>query len=122
MLVFQACRMQELWGQEGFHPDFEGKPRRPDNVIGSPWEGKTVKMKPKLHWRPQDVGNASNMECLLRKAIGNKWSQPKQCLCGLRMARSQVQGCPNLLEFTLRYHVPWTPDMMLQDLMGFFPA
>jgi hypothetical protein len=32
VLVLQACKMQELWGQEGFSPDFKGKPGRPGNV------------------------------------------------------------------------------------------
>jgi hypothetical protein len=33
-----------------------------------------VRMKPKLQWKPQDVGNARNMDYLPRKAAGNKWS------------------------------------------------
>lgn len=28
---------------------------------------KSLKVKPKLHLRPQDVGNASNVECLPRR-------------------------------------------------------
>jgi hypothetical protein len=33
-----------------------------------------VMVKTKKHWRPQDVGDANNMEHLLRKAVGNEWS------------------------------------------------
>jgi hypothetical protein len=32
-------------------------------------------IKPKLQWRPWDVGNTRNMECVWREASGNKWRQ-----------------------------------------------
>jgi hypothetical protein len=34
-----------------------------------------VRVKPKVQWRSQEVGEARNMECLLRKAAGSEWSQ-----------------------------------------------
>jgi hypothetical protein len=34
-----------------------------------------VRVKSKMQWKPQDMGNVRNMDCLLRKATGNKWSQ-----------------------------------------------
>jgi hypothetical protein len=87
MAIFQVCRMQKLWGPRGFHPDFKGRPRKPGNV----WQGQkslqaaperamleAVRVKPKLQWRPQDVGIVRNVECLSRKATGKEWSQPKR--------------------------------------------
>jgi hypothetical protein len=32
MLVLQPCRMQELWGHGGFHPNIKGRSGRPGNV------------------------------------------------------------------------------------------
>lgn len=29
-----------------------------------------MKGKPKMHWRPQDAGDASTIGCLLTKAVG----------------------------------------------------
>jgi hypothetical protein len=37
---------------------------------------KAAMMKPKLQWRPQDVGDARNVDPLLRKASGKEWNQP----------------------------------------------
>jgi hypothetical protein len=42
-----------------------------------------MRVKSKLQQRSQNIGDASSMECLLRKAIGNEWSQPKKEVCGL---------------------------------------
>jgi hypothetical protein len=33
---------------------------------------KAVRVKLRMQWRPQEVRDARNMECLLRKAIGSK--------------------------------------------------
>jgi hypothetical protein len=40
MLVLQACKMQELQGHAGFHPDFKGRPGRPGTYdrVGVPME------------------------------------------------------------------------------------
>lgn len=35
-------------------------------------------MKPKLHWRPWDFGNARTMSCLPRKAEGIEYNGPKR--------------------------------------------
>jgi hypothetical protein len=39
-LVLQACKMQELQGHAGFHPDFKGRPGRPGTYdrVGVPME------------------------------------------------------------------------------------
>jgi hypothetical protein len=37
-----------------------------------------MRVKPKLKWRPQKVRDARNVDHLSRKAIGNKWKQPKR--------------------------------------------
>jgi hypothetical protein len=37
-----------------------------------------VKVRKKLQWIPQDVGNARNVEHLTRKGAGNKWNQPQR--------------------------------------------
>jgi hypothetical protein len=37
-----------------------------------------LRVKPKLQWRPQDVVDVRNMKLFPRKAIGNKFSQPKR--------------------------------------------
>jgi hypothetical protein len=34
--------------------------------------------KPKLEWRFQDVGALGNVKYLLRKAVGNEWSQHRR--------------------------------------------
>jgi hypothetical protein len=46
---------------------------------------KGVKVKPKMHWRHRDTGDARNMKHLLR-------SQPKKRPCELQMASPQGQG------------------------------
>jgi hypothetical protein len=48
--------------------------------VGSPEKAmcKAVKVKPKLQWRPQDVGAVRDMEFLLRKAINTEWSQERE--------------------------------------------
>jgi hypothetical protein len=43
-----------------------------------------VMVKPELHWRPQDVGDARIVESLLRKAAANrewKGAQEKEACC-----------------------------------------
>jgi hypothetical protein len=39
---------------------------------------KSVRVKPQLQWRPQDIGDARNMEHILRKATGIDKSQTKR--------------------------------------------
>jgi hypothetical protein len=39
---------------------------------------KVMRVKPRFQWRPQEVGDASNVECLSRKAAGSKQSQPER--------------------------------------------
>jgi hypothetical protein len=39
---------------------------------------KDVRVKPILQWRPKEVRDARNMDCLIRKASGHEWSQPRR--------------------------------------------
>lgn len=39
---------------------------------------KAMSVKPKIHWRPQGVGDSRNGKCLLKKTTGSKWNQPKR--------------------------------------------
>lgn len=56
------------------------------------WE--SVKMKPKLQWRPQDVGDAGTMGNL------QPWNgaSPREKLCVLQTAMLEGQRCPSPLE------------------------
>jgi hypothetical protein len=38
----------------------------------------SVRVKPKVQWRPQNVSKARNMECLLKKAIINDGTSPRE--------------------------------------------
>jgi hypothetical protein len=46
-----------------------------------------MRVKPKLHWGPQEVRNARNVEHLLRKITGRSRASPGERLCGLQLAR-----------------------------------
>lgn len=46
VLVFQAYRMQELWGHGGFHPNFKRSPWWSDALHGAMHED--VKRKPQV--------------------------------------------------------------------------
>jgi hypothetical protein len=37
----------------------------------------TVRVKPKMQWRSQEVGDVRNVDHLLRKAVSSEWSQSK---------------------------------------------
>jgi hypothetical protein len=52
------------------------------------------RVKTKLHWRPQDVGDASNMEHLLRKATSNEYSQLRREEVWAETAEAMVGGLP----------------------------
>jgi hypothetical protein len=58
------------------HAGFKGKSEKPGHVCQGqdpcrqPLRGWCV--KPKLQWRPQDIGDTMNKECLLRKVTGNE--------------------------------------------------
>jgi hypothetical protein len=81
VLLLQVCKMQGLSGHGDSHPDFKGRPERPGNMCQGrtpcrqPLRGEAWSMGMKLQRRTQDIGSAGNMECLLRKTMGNKWSQ-----------------------------------------------
>jgi hypothetical protein len=86
MLVLQTCRMQELLGHGGFYLDFKEKLRgqvmfsRLECLMASPERlmHEAIRVKLKMQWKPHDIGDARHMECLLRKAVGSKWSQPNR--------------------------------------------
>lgn len=58
-----------------------------------PWEGNTQshEMKSKVQCRPQEVGDAGNVQCLPRKA----GVSPRERFCGFQPAQPQGWGCPN---------------------------
>lgn len=35
-------------------------------------------MKQQVKWKPQEVGDTKDMDCLLMKVAGHEWSQPKE--------------------------------------------
>jgi hypothetical protein len=51
-------------------------------------------VKLKLKRRPQDIGDARNMECLLKKIIGNEWSQPRKVTMRLQNGKTIGVGLP----------------------------
>jgi hypothetical protein len=46
-----------------------------------------VKVKPKLQWRSQDVGDAGNVDHLPRKSTARNGASPGERPCGLQTAR-----------------------------------
>lgn len=71
MLVLLPCKMQELWGQSGFHQDFKGKPESPGKEPERALHEAMV-IKTKVQWRPQVSRDARNTECLPRKVAAKK--------------------------------------------------
>jgi hypothetical protein len=45
-----------------------------------------VWLKPRSHWRPQNVADARNVKYLFSIAVDNSWSQSKREACGLKWA------------------------------------
>lgn len=80
--------------------------------IDSPWE--VLRVKPKLQWGPQEVRGARNMQCLPRKATGNKQRTLRESSCGLQLPKPWQQGCTSPLEFMSCHWVLQMPDMKLQ--------
>lgn len=79
--VFQRCKVQQLWHHEGFHPDSgQGVPERAAH--------EALGRKPKIQWRLQEIRDARNIECLVRKAEGNEQSQPKKKEPWARMSKA----------------------------------
>jgi hypothetical protein len=68
---FVDIQNARVTGNEGFHPDVKRRPERLGNVYSCKREGKATV-------RSLDVGDAKNMECLLRKATGTEWNHPKR--------------------------------------------
>lgn len=63
---------------EAFHLNFKGRCRKPiagsESLQVAPQRAicEPVRVKPKLHWRLQDVGDTRKVGHLSRKAIDNK--------------------------------------------------
>lgn len=74
--------------------------------------GGAVKMMLKSHWRPQDVGDAKNVQNFPRKSVGSP-DRP----CVLQMAEMKGQGCPNLLALKRCHQKPWVLSLQLQSLV-----
>lgn len=89
-----------------------------DSFQGAPERAiyEAVRVKSKLQWKPKDIGEARNKECLPRRAIGNSGTSPRDRLYGLQTARPQGQCCPSLLKLR-SHHVPQMLTTELQNLM-----
>jgi hypothetical protein len=64
-------------------------------------------VKFKLQWRPQDAGDARNMEHLLRKTTGNEWSHPKREAMWAVASKTIWAGLPKLVGVYIRSHGPY---------------
>jgi hypothetical protein len=62
------------------------------------WEGSawSREVKSELEWRLQKIRDARNVEHLLRKVTGNKWSNAKREAMDLQLARSWRQAAQEL--------------------------
>lgn len=82
-LTLLVCRMQELWDQGNFDPDFKEKPGKPDKELlnVSAWsyeEEHRGAMETPRSWECQEFGMST------RKASDSQWSRSKREACGLR--------------------------------------
>ena len=79
-------RIPELSDHRGFHTNFKESPRGQDLCgrvkmpAGLPEKivHKAVKVKPELHWRPQDIGDSRAVECLPVSTTYRQLSQLKR--------------------------------------------
>jgi hypothetical protein len=65
-----------------------------------------VRVKPKLQWKSQDIRDARNVEWLLRKAVGNKWSQPERGTWATN-GKAIGTGLPKPLDLASHHQYAW---------------
>jgi hypothetical protein len=68
-------------------------------------------VKPKLQWRPKEVVDSEDMDCLQRKDVGSEQRQSKRGHADCSRPGPR-QGCPNPMELTPHHHMP----QMLPDI------
>lgn len=73
----------------------------------------SVEMKPKVQWKPQEVGDARNTENLPRKATRREWRERPSGL----LPEGDRLSHPHSLKLISYYHVLWMLGMELQDLI-----
>jgi hypothetical protein len=73
-----------------------------------------MKVKPKLQWIFQEAADATNMENVPRKSVGNEQSQPKK---ETMLARPCRKTCLRLLGLTSQ-HVSQMPERELTEFLS----
>jgi hypothetical protein len=116
--------MQEQWGHGSFHPGFKGNPgsqarcNKVRVLVRSSGRArcKATKVKFKLQWKPQGVGNIQKHGMSTKESHRRGRSQLREAKWTSK-SKGMWCGCPGQVEFTSQHHIPQMLDTQLQDLI-----
>lgn len=112
-----VCKIQELWGQGRVHSNFR-RTGRPGSVpLTEKTVSKTVRMKTKLLWGSQYVGEPGNMNICWGKLLAMNEASPKEKPRGLHLALPQGWVYSKPLEFICCHCLSQVLDIELRNLM-----